>query len=258
MRRRHKPSLSAGSALAFALILASQPAIAHGGHGSPIPMAGASAITLSPALHAPTYAPPPSGAASLHTDPMHHMPTSAPASGGSSSGAPGKSQTSSSSAPNPNTCDPKTSAACAAELTELQSETTPATPPSMWKQPADPPAPAANTSPTEQTIAPLSPQIPDTEVSSGGQFVPREPIPGGGPSLADCMDIWEPATHMSKAEWHTTCVRTLNGIDLIPSQVASQAPDSKPVAQRHASVIVRHHVRNAHGEGEPVGQSIAY
>jgi hypothetical protein len=32
---------------------------------------------------------------------------------------------------------------------------------------------------------------------------------GGGKTLADCMAFWEPATHMTKAEWRTTCLRTL-------------------------------------------------
>ncbi len=187
----------------------------------------------------------------MHGSPMPPAP----------SGTPTKSQ-SSSSAPNPNTCDPKTSPACAAELTELQSETTsPVTPP-LWKQPADPPAPAANTSPTEPTLAPLSPTIPDGEVSSGGALVPREPIPGGGPSLADCMDIWEPATHMSQAEWRTTCVRTLNGVDLVPTQVAGnpgKEPASKPDATRHARLTSpSHHAQyRAHAHGTAAG-SIAY
>jgi hypothetical protein len=175
-------------------------------------------------------------------------------------GTPAKSQ-SSTSAPNPNTCNPETSSACAEELMELQSDSTPAVTPPLWKQPADPPAPAANTSPpAEPPTVQLSPEIPDTEVSSGGALVPREPIPGGGPSLADCMDIWEPATHMSKAEWHTTCVRTLNGIDILPTQVAGSAgkePASKSIVTRHARLSApSHHAHNAHAHG--TAESIAY
>lgn len=37
---------------------------------------------------------------------------------------------------------------------------------------------------------------------------------GGGPTLADCMSIWEPAVHMTKALWKSTCVRTMNGTDM--------------------------------------------
>ncbi|MGE3064175.1 MAG: hypothetical protein AB7G08_32790 [Hyphomicrobiaceae bacterium] len=31
-----------------------------------------------------------------------------------------------------------------------------------------------------------------------------------GSTLKDCMAVWEPATHMSKAEWRDTCKRTLS------------------------------------------------
>lgn len=36
---------------------------------------------------------------------------------------------------------------------------------------------------------------------------------GGGKTLADCMGFWDKDTHMTKAEWRATCVRTLNGLD---------------------------------------------
>jgi hypothetical protein len=79
---------------------------------------------------------------------------------------------------------------------------------------------------------------------------PREPIPEDGPSLADCLDIWEPATHMSKAVWRSTSVRTLNGIDLNPTQVTGTEPASKLAAMRHAQLSPpsRHaHYAHAHG-----------
>lgn len=37
---------------------------------------------------------------------------------------------------------------------------------------------------------------------------------GGGSTVADCMGLWDKSSHMSKASWKETCVRTLNGIDL--------------------------------------------
>jgi hypothetical protein len=39
---------------------------------------------------------------------------------------------------------------------------------------------------------------------------------GGGATLADCMALWDPSTHMTRPEWRATCVRTLNGLELGP------------------------------------------
>jgi len=85
-------------------------------------------------------------------------------------------------------------------------------------------------------VAPLSP-APDlvTESSGGASGVdlsaaspslissgpsPSESAPshpgGGGETLADCMGFWDQGTHMSKTEWRTACVRTLNRLDLKP------------------------------------------
>jgi hypothetical protein len=80
--------------------------------------------------------------------------------------------------------------------------------------------------PQPSAIAPLSPQLP-TQFATGGSTgasslalspgtTPRSPSEsapsapgGGGKTLADCMGFWEPATHMSKAEWRAACKRTL-------------------------------------------------
>ena len=77
-------------------------------------------------------------------------------------------------------------------------------------------------------VAPLSPQLP-TQFSTDGrsrsnlalspgassgsasQSTPSRPG-GGGETLADCMSFWEPATHMTKAEWKAACRRTLDRI----------------------------------------------
>jgi hypothetical protein len=42
------------------------------------------------------------------------------------------------------------------------------------------------------------------------------PMQGHQETFSECMGYWEPATHMSKSEWHQACRRTLNGIDLAP------------------------------------------
>jgi hypothetical protein len=93
-----------------------------------------------------------------------------------------------------------------------------------------PPAPAltpppeiAAPAPELAPIAPLSPQL-DTQFSTGG--VVQQPnmalspgaspsMPGGGgDTLADCMDMWDAGTHMSKVEWREACARTLNGLNV--------------------------------------------
>jgi hypothetical protein len=138
---------------------------------------------------------------------------------------------------NPAECNPNTSLICAEELSVSEGETAQAPAPPLLKQPADPPAPAASSMPAQQALQPPAPPVPEDIVSSGGALVPREPIPGAGVTFADCMAIWEPATHMSKSEWRTTCVRTLNGISLLPSDVASPSGGthkSEPSPARHA------------------------
>jgi hypothetical protein len=103
---------------------------------------------------------------------------------------------------------------------------------------APPLPPSAIGTPETQVppVAPLSP-TPDliTESSGGASGVdlsatsptptssgpsPSESAPshpgGGGETLADCMSFWDRGTHMSKTEWRTACVRTLNRLDLKP------------------------------------------
>jgi hypothetical protein len=84
-------------------------------------------------------------------------------------------------------------------------------------------APSSALPPTQPVppIAPLSPQLP-TQFSTGGSgqsnlalspgsSSERPSAPGGGgETLKDCMGFWEPATHMTKAEWRAACQRTLN------------------------------------------------
>jgi hypothetical protein len=84
-----------------------------------------------------------------------------------------------------------------------------------------------NPMPPIPSVAPLSPQLPTTQSTAGGtarqdtsgsssgaggtssEATPSVPG-GGGKTLADCMSFWEPATHMTKAEWRRACQRTLN------------------------------------------------
>jgi hypothetical protein len=49
--------------------------------------------------------------------------------------------------------------------------------------------------------------------TTGGTLAPDTHPGGGGDTLAACMSFWKADTHMTKSEWHDTCVRTLNGLD---------------------------------------------
>jgi hypothetical protein len=92
---------------------------------------------------------------------------------------------------------------------------------------APPPASAIGTpAPQAPSIAPLSSQQSPSTPSSGG--LPRqstlalspgsrsEAAPsaagGGGRTLNDCMEFWEPTTHMTKQQWRAACKRTLGRI----------------------------------------------
>jgi len=66
-------------------------------------------------------------------------------------------------------------------------------------------------------IAPLAPQL-QTQFATGGTLQPNMALSpgssvqgGGGKTLGDCMGLWDPDTHMTKAEWKTACLRTMQG-----------------------------------------------
>ncbi len=108
-------------------------------------------------------------------------------------------------------------------LTNMPRITNPATGAASQSPPAAVIAPPAAQVPP---ITPLSPQEP-TNVQSGGgtpkqgslalspgsssENAPSTPG-GGGKTMSDCMSFWEPATHMTKAEWRAACRRTLGRI----------------------------------------------
>lgn len=80
-------------------------------------------------------------------------------------------------------------------------------------------APWTAPTPTAVPPTPASPAITEPQTNSdplieesGGASPPT--TEGGGPTLADCMALWEPDVHMTKALWRTVCGRTLNGIDM--------------------------------------------
>lgn len=63
---------------------------------------------------------------------------------------------------------------------------------------------------------------------------------GGGPTLDDCMALWAPAVHMTKALWKDVCVRTMNGIN--EPEVALEHVD--PSYKAHRARPVDRQARN--------------
>jgi intracellular sulfur oxidation DsrE/DsrF family protein len=68
------------------------------------------------------------------------------------------------------------------------------------------------------------------------------PLPGkNSPApdpIADCMQLWEKATHMTKQEWAATCWRVQNRVDntkLIPLLAAAKPASPKPSASPPAA-----------------------
>jgi hypothetical protein len=84
---------------------------------------------------------------------------------------------------------------------------------------AAPPAPPA-AAPTPQVAAPISQlgtitplsdtaAVPTAQVTGGSSGVPLPETPGGGrEGLQACMEFWDAATHMTKAEWKAACQRS--------------------------------------------------
>ncbi len=79
----------------------------------------------------------------------------------------------------------------------------------IWSAPVPTTVPA--TPPTDPIAEPQDATPENFEQSGGASGV--ETREGGGPTLADCMSLWEPAVHMSRPLWKDVCIRTMNGID---------------------------------------------
>jgi hypothetical protein len=90
---------------------------------------------------------------------------------------------------------------------------------------ATPPSAMGDPLPELAPIEPLSPQLPEqfatssvaqpnlaltpgTSPGSPSETAPSSPG-GGGKTLADCMGFWDRETHMTKAEWKSACVRSM-------------------------------------------------
>jgi hypothetical protein len=124
---------------------------------------------------------------------------------------------------------------------------------SMPSQPSDVTPSSAIGQPGVQTpgLPPLSSRLStsvSTATAGGGTAVPLMPG-GGGATLADCMGLWDPATHMSKDEWRQTCQRTAYGIDLAGEPTSDATVNAEPVQGTPRSPHRSSH--NAHARHRP-------
>ncbi len=177
-----------------------EPAWAHSG--------GSTSHSTSPGVHfTPAHM---TGPSTTHTSPMTMTPN-AKKQGAAANETSAAAESEILPPPNPSfaaSCEGETGAHCEATL-QSQFDASGGDPNPIWSTPVPtvvPPTPAAPaiTEPLVQT-GPVVEQ-------SGGSSPPL--TQGGGPTLADCMSLWEPAVHMTKALWKSTCIRTMNGIDM--------------------------------------------
>ena len=71
------------------------------------------------------------------------------------------------------------------------------------------------------STGPIRPIPPNSQTSSGSGQTPstRTGKNALNETVADCMKLWEPATHMSKADWQRTCRRVQGRLDQVTKQV---------------------------------------
>ena len=114
--------------------------------------------------------------------------------------------------------------------------------------PAAPSTPAAAPTPAiaapagqVQVIAPFSAPVTLPILTAGGaarvdsaspaSTSPSEATPsiagGGGLTLSDCMQFWDAATHMTKAEWKAACTRSMHRLDEVSRELSTPVAPSK-------------------------------
>ncbi len=71
------------------------------------------------------------------------------------------------------------------------------------------------------STGPIRPIPPNSQTSSGSGQTPgtRTGKNALNETVTDCMKLWEPATHMSKADWQRTCRRVQGRLDQVSKQV---------------------------------------
>lgn len=149
--------------------------------------------------------------------------------------------------PDPDTCTTRSSPACdesqrnsgAPVQSSLSAGSAEAATPGIENAPGLPPANGEAQNPLSSIFNPQSPLV---STSGGGGSRASE---GGaaGATLADCMKVWEPATHMTTSEWRAACIRTQDGNRMLsprngsPPSLLAANPKSEPAAKPRARPI---------------------
>jgi hypothetical protein len=141
-------------------------------------------------------------------------------------------------------CEGEVSANCEATARSLSTVSN-GDPDPIWSAPVPTAVPA--TPPTDPIVEPQDATEQNFEQSGGTSGV--EMAVGGGPTLADCMALWEPAVHMSRPLWKDVCIRTMNGID--EPQVALAAVDPGYRAHHKHAAQETHRGRATSGLARP-------
>lgn len=223
--------LPAGLVLGLLLAVSPGAASAHGGTGGSHSRGISTPLShtpSSPSLSSSSPGATAHAATSATSIPSSAAKASSPAGSATESAVGQQTQI---GAPASSACETAESVNCEARI-ESYATATQGDPNPPWIAPVPtviPPTPAAPAivEPSTDTGIPLE--------QSGGatQIVPA----GGGPTLADCMSLWDKDVHMTKALWKTVCVRTMNGIDEpteglgLPTPKASSSAHALPVAR---------------------------
>lgn len=97
----------------------------------------------------------------------------------------------------------------------------------------------SSASSTQQSTPSNDNTAPEPVETTGGTLAADTHPGGGGDTLAACMSFWKPDSHMTKGEWRSTCVRTLNGLDSGGGVTDNLAKTSTP----HRAAAVQHRTR---------------
>lgn len=212
--------LPAGLVLGLLLAVSPSSAFAHSGSGGLRSGGISTALSHTPSSHVAKPAPrAASGAKSITSSP------------GTANAGDALGLTTLRGPPISPACETDESVNCEARI-ESYSTATQGDPNPAWI------APVPTTIPPTPAAPPIVEPATDTgalfEQSSGATQIETA---GGGPTLADCMALWDKDVHMTKALWKTVCVRTMNGIDEpseglgIPMPKASSPAHVLPVAR---------------------------
>jgi hypothetical protein len=95
-------------------------------------------------------------------------------------------------------------------------------------------SPSGSVPPLPGAAAPASPAAPAVAPTPPSTGTPGQTPAGRNPAtdaIADCIRLWDAATHMSKQEWAATCKRVqtrldnlkIEGMDIVPKAAGPKA-----------------------------------